>query len=138
MTCHAILVGDGPVRSVTATEADHYQGPGFVWIHIDQAGQSDLALLKGNGIPDVAANALVATETRPRGDRIEDGALVNLRGPGEVEPDDSDRLVSIRLWVRRGKVNSVTRRPLAATKTVLAQMEAGKILDPGDLVAGFA
>ena len=138
MTCFAILVGDGPVRSVTAKEADDYQGSGFVWIHIDQASQNDLALLKGNGIPDVAANALVATETRPRCDRIEDGALVNLRGLGEVETDDSDRLVSIRLWVRRGKVNSVTRRPLAATKMVLAQMEAGTIVDPGDLVAAFA
>ena len=51
-------------------------------------------------IPDVAANALVATETRPRCDRIDDGAIVNLRGLGDAEPDDSDRLVSIRLWVR--------------------------------------
>ena len=42
------------------------------------------------------------------------------------------------MWVRRGKVNSVTRRPLAATAAVTAQMEAGRILDPGDLVAAFA
>ena len=38
-------------------------------------------------IPDVAASALVATETRPRCDRIDDGAIVNLRGPGDLEPD---------------------------------------------------
>jgi zinc transporter len=35
-------------------------------------------------------------------------------------------------------VISVTRRPLAATASVVAQMEAGTILDPGDLVAAFA
>lgn len=138
MSCQAILVGDGPVRAVTAEEADRYSGPGFVWMHIDQGSEQDLALLRGDGIPDVAANALVATETRPRCDRVEDGALVNLRGLGEVDTDDSDRLVSIRLWVRQGKVSSVTRRPLAATAHVAEQMEAGRILDPGDLVAAFA
>ncbi|MGA9583670.1 MAG: zinc transporter ZntB [Allosphingosinicella sp.] len=138
MSCAAILVGDGPVRPVTAEEANVYSGPGFVWVHIDAGSDEELGLLRGNDIPDVAANALVATETRPRCDRIEEGAIVNLRGPAVEERADSDRLVSIRMWVRRGRVNSVTRRPLAATATVKAQMEKGTILDPGDLVAAFA
>jgi zinc transporter len=89
-------------------------------------------------IPDIAANALIATETRPRCDRIEDGAIVNLRGPAPVEIRESDRLVSIRMWVRRSKVNSVTRYPLAATAVVVEQMKAGQIHDPGDLVAAYA
>jgi zinc transporter len=138
VTCAALLVGDGPVRPITADEAAGYSGPGFVWLHLDDASADELAFLRSEGIPDVAANALVATETRPRCDRIEDGAIVNLRGPAAVALDDSDRLVSIRMWVRRGKVNSVTRRPLSATAQVTGQMEAGRILDPGDLVAAFA
>lgn len=138
MSCAAILVGDGPIRPVSAEEAAVYAGPGFVWLHIDDGSDEELGLLRGNDIPDVAANALVATETRPRCDRIEEGAIVNLRGPAAEELADSDRLVSIRMWVRRGKVDSVTRRRLAATAAVAAQMEAGKILDPGDLVAAFA
>ncbi|HEY7809437.1 MAG TPA: CorA family divalent cation transporter [Allosphingosinicella sp.] len=138
MSCTALLVGDGPVRPIAAAEAAVYAGPGFVWLHLDDASAEELAFLKTEDIPDIAANALIATETRPRCDRIEDGAIVNLRGPATVETDDSDRLVSIRMWVRRGKVNSVTRRPLASTPEVFRQMEAGRILDPGDLVAGFA
>jgi zinc transporter len=139
VACHAILVGDGPVRRVSSDEVAGYSGSGFIWLHVDTLEEADLAALRGQGdIPDVAAHALVATETRPRCDRIEDGALVNLRGPAEVETDDSDRLVSIRMWVRAGRVNSVSRRPLAAIKSVFAQMEAGRILDPGDLVAAFA
>lgn len=139
MSCVAIIVGDGPIRSITAQEAADYGGPGFVWIHVEGVDEADVSLLKSHdGIPEIAANALVATETRPRCDQIEDGALLNLRGPGEIETDDSDRLVSIRLWVRQGKIDSVTRRPLAATETVRAKMEAGAILDPGDLVAAFA
>ena len=138
MTCAALLVGDGPVRPISAEEAASYAGPGFVWLHLDDATADELAFLKTEDIPDIAANALVATETRPRCDRIEDGAIVNLRGPAAVALDDSDRLVSVRMWVRRGKVNSVTRRPLSATAEVSRQMNAGRILDPGDLVAAFA
>jgi zinc transporter len=139
MSCTAVLAGDGPVRHVSAEEAAAYRGPGFVWIHIEGADEDSLALINAhNGIPEVAAHALVATETRPRCDMIDDGALINLRGPAEIETDDSDRLVSIRLWAREGRVHSVARRRLGATKAVAAQMEAGAILDPGDLVAAFA
>ena len=138
MKCTAILVGDGPVRPVTAEEAQAYSGPGFIWVHVEGGQPSELAELFGSDIPDVAANALIATETRPRCDRIEDGAIVNLRGPAAQESDDPDRLVSIRMWVRRARVNSVTRRALAATASVADQMNRGLIQDPGDLVAGFA
>ena len=139
MVCEAILAGDGPPRHVSAEEAVSYQGPGFLWVHIDAADDDALAILKvPEDIPDIAANALIATETRPRCDRIEEGALVNLRGLAAAGVEYSDRLVSVRLWVRNGKVNSVTRRPLAATAVVRERMEAGEILDPGDLVAGFA
>lgn len=139
MPCRAILVGDGAPRQLTPADAAVYRGPGFLWLHADSLEDADLAALTGkDDIPDVAANALVATETRPRCDKMDDGALVNLRGLAETETDNSDRLVSIRMWVRSGKVNSVARSPLAATSEVIAQMEAGKILDPGDLVAAFA
>jgi len=138
MSCMAILVGDGPVREIKAEEAAAYAGPGFVWIHVEGADEGERSALLGQDIPDVAANALIATETRPRCDRIDEGAILNLRGPAPTEIADSDRLVSIRMWVRRGKVNSVTRFPLAATAIVAEQILAGRILDPGDLVAAFA
>jgi zinc transporter len=138
MTCTALLVGDGPVREVTAAEAAVYNGHGFIWVHLESVDEPNLSLLEGHEIPDVAANALVATETRPRCDRIEDGALLNMRGTSAAGFEHSDRLVSIRMWVRRGKVHSLTRMPLAATGPVKALMEAGKILDPGDLVAAYA
>jgi zinc transporter len=138
LTCTAVLAGDGPIRCLSAEEAATYSGPGFVWIHIEGTDEEGLALLKGQAIPDVASNALVATETRPRCDVMDEGALINLRGPAAEELDDTDRLVSVRMWIRAGKVNSVTRRPLLATGLVQAQMEHGTISDPGDLVAAFA
>ena len=138
MEC-GLLAGDGKFRRLTIEEAEAYRGPGFVWLHLHGWDEEDFALLRRQDyIPDVAASALVATETRPRCDRVESGAIVNLRGPGELDPADSDRLVSIRLWVHHNRVTSVSRRRMAATRSVMGLMEAGKILDPGDLVAAYA
>ena len=134
-----LVAGDGPVRRLSVEEAAAYDGPGFLWIHLEGRDDRDLAFIKAQpDIPDVAAGALAATETRPRCDRIDEGAIVNLRGPGDLDPHDSDRLVSIRLWVTQKKVTSLSRRHLTATAEVERKMEAGKIHDSGDLVAAFA
>jgi len=138
MKVTAILVQGGEVRRLGAEEALGYDGPGFLWTHVESDDGDELPQLVRPDIPDVAANALVATETRPRCERIDQGAIVNLRGPAAAETDNSDRLVSIRMWARAGKVDSVVRRPLAASAAVTAQMEAGRILDPGDLVTAYA
>jgi zinc transporter len=138
VTCVAILVEDGAIRTLSPEDAAGYRGSGFVWIHLEGTEEEDRTILAGQGIPDIAANALVATETRPRCDRFDEGALINIRGPAADDTAGTDRLVSVRMWARAGKVNSVTRHPLAATEAVLALMRAGKILDPGDVVSAFA
>ena len=140
MSCTAYLVADGPVRTIGPDEAFAYQGPGFVWTHIEGRDEVELARLRSgpDPVPGVAASALVAHETRPRCDRVGDGALINLRGPAAAELDDSDRLVSIRFWVRERRVVSVSRRPLLATADVAGHAEADRIRDPGDLIAAFA
>jgi zinc transporter len=135
----ALLLADGAVRRLSIEEADAYAGPGFLWLHLEGRDEADLAFLrKSTDIPEVAAGALAATETRPRCDRMDHGAILNMRGPGDLDPEDSDRLVSIRLWVTASKVTSVSRRRLGAIDAVIAKMEAGRIIDSGDLVAAFA
>ena len=135
----ALLLEDGKVRQLGLEEAAAYRGPGFLWIHLEGHDEGDLLYLKEqHDIPDVAAGALAATETRPRCDRIDDGAILNLRGPGELDPDDSDRLVSIRFWVTRNRVTSLCRRRLTATPAVVEKMKAARVHDSGDLVAAFA
>jgi zinc transporter len=134
-----LLFGDGPFRRLTVEEAEAYDGPGFLWLHLHGRDEEDAACLKRQAhIPDVAAGALFATETRPRCDALDHGAILNLRGPGDLDPVDSDRLVSIRLWVIERRVTSVSRRRMTATAEVMRQMEAGLISDPGDLVACYA
>src|SRR3546814_17618849 len=86
-------------------------------------------------MPQAALSALLAQETRPRCTLMGHGALVNLRGLGAAEDGVGDPLVSIRLWAEQARVISVSYRPLAAMEPVAAQMLAGRIRDPGDLIA---
>jgi zinc transporter len=86
----------------------------------------------------MAASALLASETRPRCDEIDSAALINLRGTGLMSVDDSDPLVSIRVWVEGRRVTSVSRRPLAALGKVETAMRAGRLMDGGDFVSTLA
>lgn len=111
----------------------------FSWIHADGWREDARAVAsRCDHMPEAALSALLAQETRPRCTLMGHGALVNLRGLGAAEDDVGDPLVSIRLWAEEARVISVSYRPLAAMEEVTAQMLAGRIRDPGDLIAAFA
>jgi zinc transporter len=112
---------------------------GFVWVHLStnnehaQTWLADVAKLE-----DYLVDALTATETRPRCEQFGDGALINLRGRTEDELTSSDPLASVRIWAVEGRVISVTRKTLKAIGLVEQCVEAGQVLDPGDLITEFA
>lgn len=111
----------------------------LVWIHLDGRDAEALAWLRERPrLPEAAQAALLAHETRPRGDRLGDGAIVNLRGLGMTPDDDPDALVSIRLWADAGRVISVSMRTMADIDLLRQAVAAGEILDPGDLIVALA
>ncbi|WP_176597886.1 MULTISPECIES: CorA family divalent cation transporter [Sphingobium] len=111
----------------------------FSWVHADGWREDARAVAaRCDHMPEAALSALLAQETRPRCTLMAHGALVNLRGLGAAEDGVGDPLVSIRLWAEQARVISVSYRPLAAMQPVTAQMLAGRIRDPGDLIAAFA
>jgi zinc transporter len=111
----------------------------LIWAHlstIDEPGQTWLT--ETAGLAEYVVDALTATETRPRCEAFDHGAFVNLRGRSTEELGTADPLASVRLWAVKGRVFSVTRKPLVAVDAVRREMEAGDIVDPGDLIAAFA
>ncbi|WP_116091097.1 zinc transporter ZntB [Sphingomonas crusticola] len=135
------LQSDGKGHEVDAAAACSRAVPAaFVWVHLDGREQDTLQWLKDHGgMPTTVIYALTATETRPRSEAIEQGALINLRGPaaGGGEGVD-DRLVSIRAWVEQGRAISVSFHPLDGLDVLREQMVAGEIKDPGDLISHLA
>ncbi|MFZ4745500.1 MAG: zinc transporter ZntB [Sphingomonas sp.] len=140
MTARSYIVANNAARAVTRDEATAALGTGgFVWVHFDDCDTETEEWLSGPGkLVDLIVSALVATETRPRMDAIDGGALVNLRGPDADIATNPDMLSSIRMWVAKGCVFTVTRRDLAALDAVEELVRDGKVLDPGDFVAMLA
>ncbi|MEP9404032.1 CorA family divalent cation transporter [Sphingomonas silueang] len=138
MSGQAWVVTGGKAHRI-APEHAATAGGDFVWVHLHGEGEAIAPWLRGEaGLPDYVVDPLTAVETRPRCDRIGQGAFVNLRGLSEDELTSADPLASVRLYASRGHVHSVTRRRLSALAPVVARVERGEIVDPGDLIVAFA
>ena len=125
------------VRAVSPDEAAKANGAArLIWIHLAVNDPATMPfLVERLGLDDIVANALTATETRPRCEPMERGALINLRGLSPQDEPDADPLISIRLWIARGCIVSLGRVALRAMPRMCAAMEAGRVKDPGDFVA---
>ncbi|WP_323794921.1 zinc transporter ZntB [Nisaea sp.] len=102
------------------------EGLRLCWVHLSQREEPSRSWVKQKaGIPDIAADALIAEETRPRVQRFDDGVLIVLRGvnlnPG-ANPED---MVSLRIWIERGFMITVRLRRLLAVQDTLAALEHG-------------
>lgn len=132
--------GPGAVQSIPLAEAQaRYGKTPFIWVHLDGRDADARHWLEHEcGIPYPAMMALTALETRPRGDLLDGGAIINLRGLGTTPDDDPDALVAIRLWAEAGRVISISFRTLADIEQVCDHAAAGRIHDPGDLIVELA
>lgn len=132
----AILLDGRKTEDLTCAQAAVYVGKGLLWQHY-KLPPEEVPVQKLE-LPEIVRSALLAVETRPRCDQIDDGALVNLRGLA-LDPVRSDGfLSSIRLWVHQNRVVSTSQVELGATDRVATAMRAGRLLDPGDIVALLA
>ena len=140
MKPHGYIIENGAAREASLEECVAASGGAqFVWMHLDaDAPETVPWLQKHGGMAEIAAKALVATETRPRCEPIGEGALINLRGLAAEPERLADELASVRIWAERGRVVSAARHELLALPLVCEKLRAGKILDPGDLISALA
>jgi zinc transporter len=94
-------------------------GPGFPWMHL-QRDHPDTReyLFKQSGLPQVACEALIAAESRPRTTTFDEGIIVDIRGVNMNPGANSEDMVSLRLWCDGERVISVRRRRLMAVDDV--------------------
>lgn len=138
MSGFAYIVRDGKVAQPILKEALG-QDASLSWIHLNTNDERAQLWLGGEAkLAQPVIDALTAMETRPRCDLFGPAALVNLRGMSSEALGDSDPLASIRIYAHGGCVFSVSRKQLNAIQPVRKQVEDGRILDPGDLIAAIA
>ena len=111
----------------------------LVWVHLNATTEHAQIWLRDEAaLEPYVVDALTASETRPRCEQFEQGALLNLRGRSDEELSTTDPLASVRIWAVKGRVFSVSRSHLVATDTVEQAVRHGGVKDPGDLIAAYA
>ncbi|MBW2425245.1 MAG: zinc transporter ZntB [Deltaproteobacteria bacterium] len=111
-----------PVGNATEIGWDGLVGAavgGYMWIHLDlEAEPARRWLREESNVDEIAAEALLAEETRPRCAHFEQGMLLVLRGVNLNPGQEADDMVSLRLWLEDRRVISIRRRPVFAGETV--------------------
>lgn len=98
-----------------------------VWLHFDfedRASQQWLEQL--SGLNDIAYDALVTPETRPRVLRRGDNLLLTLRSVNTNPGADPADMVSVRVWTDGTRVVSTRKRRLSATEAILKDLQQGE------------
>jgi zinc transporter len=131
-------ITDGKAERVSVKDALTCHAD-LVWVHLSTTEKEAQKWLREEAkLNDYVVDALTATETRPRCEQFGHGALLNLRGRSTEPATTGDPLASVRVWAIKGRVFSVTRKPLYAVDAVVKEVEHGEVRDPGDLIAEIA
>jgi len=139
----ALLVKqDGRVLSLVWKEVEAWTPTdGFLWVHLERDDPAAQAWIKGPaGIDSLVALALLAEESRPRVEDVDDDLLVVLRGvnkirPGDPGEDDIDtQLVPIHIWMQSSRCISL--RDKAHSLTALRDLRLAMMTGKGPRTAG--
>jgi zinc transporter len=100
---------------------------GYTWLHLNLEEEGARRWLREESeIDEIAVDALLAEETRPRCAHFAGGLLLLLRGVNLNLGQEADDMVSLRLWLEEHRVISLRRRPVFAGEAVREQLLDGR------------
>lgn len=131
---------DGSAAPVTDVWPAAAPGAGadWRWLHADRTA-ADFAAWAAAHLPAPVRAALLEPETRPRADMAAGGLLLTLRGINFNPGQESEDMVSVRLWAAEGFVVTARFRRIFAVDELRAEVTGGTApASPGAFVARLA
>lgn len=125
---HALLLdGSGGARQIDWSEVATWQPEqGVLWLHFDYTEKDTRDWLEAHsGLPDMAIEALLSLETRPRVSALGDAHLINLRGVNLIPGEQPEDMIAIRLWLDQHRIISTQRRSLKAVADIFGALQQG-------------
>jgi zinc transporter len=135
------LDGHGGGRTIGWQEIQAWQpGAGRLWVHLDYESETARQwLLQHSGLEETIAEALIASETRPRSLATHGGLLVVLRGANLNTGADADDMVAVRVWLEPGRIITTRRRHIQTIDAIRQSIAAGQgPTGPGDFLVQLA
>lgn len=95
-----VLNNDGAAQEISFNEIDSFIGSEHnVWLHFNHTNQKAIEWIENSKIGNIAIEALLADETRPRVIALKDSLLLALRGVN-LDPDSKpEDMKSLRLYI---------------------------------------
>jgi len=136
-----LLDGHGGARALGWDEVASWQPEsGSLWVHIDFENATAQEWLRArSGLNDIATEALLTAETRPRTLNRGDNLLLALRGINLNPGDEPEDMISLRIWTDGRRVISSRRRSLRSTEVILDDLrEVRGPRTAADLLVAYA
>lgn len=126
---HAVIFDkSGSAKKISYDELKNYdKSMGLLWAHFDYSSQEAIEWITNqSGIDEIAIDALLTQETRPRTTILDDSILLALRGVNLNPNSDPEDMISIRLFISENMIVSTKKRDLLSVKDILTLFEKNK------------
>ena len=122
-----LLDREGHGREIDSSEVAAWQPEqGMLWLHLETGNENAIQWLsEDSGLEPLIAEALSASETRPRSIATDDGLLVILRGVNTNPGADPEDMVSVRVWIEQNRIITVRRRKLLSVQDLRQMLAEG-------------
>jgi len=98
----------------------------ILWVHFDYSSkEANEWITNKSGIEDVAIDALLTEETRPRTTILNDSLLIALRGVNLNPNSKPEDMISIRLYISPNLIISTRRRNLLTVTELIDNLKRG-------------
>jgi zinc transporter len=123
-----ILDGEGGLRPCDAVQGDCWSvATDPVWVHLNYRNEADRQWLqRSSRLNPLVIGALLAEETRPRSNALDNGLLIALREVNLNPGADPDDMVAIRLWISGNRIVTARGRDLLSVADIREQLLAGR------------
>ena len=99
---------------------------GALWVHLNRTKEDAEHFIRAEaGLDDIAVEALLAADTRPRMAAQGPGLIVNLRGINFNPGADPEDMISLRAWIQKKRIITSRARRLMAADDIRARLARG-------------
>ncbi len=122
-----VLDKKGSLKEIGFNEINSYREKNeLLWLHFNYTkNEAKEWISTKNGIDEIAVDALLADETRPRTIVLKDNLLLALRGVNLDPNSKPEDMKSIRLFISQNLIISTSRRTILSVTEMIEELKRG-------------